>query len=106
MRKGRLFQAQGELTLAARTDPDLRAVHVKVQHELASMNATAAEVMFPELSEEPGFLEVIDTAQAAIRGLALIAILDEDEAERVWPSTRTHIIQLSAPFIAASKRTP
>jgi hypothetical protein len=106
MRKGRLFQAQGELMLAARTDPELRDVHVKAQHELTSMNATAAAVMFPELRDEPGFLDVIDTAQAAIRGLALIAILDEAKAERTWPTTRAHIIQLSAPFIAASKGTP
>jgi AcrR family transcriptional regulator len=106
MRTGQLFQAQAELLLAARTDPELRAVLVEVQHELASLNKTAAAVLLPEMSGQSGFMQVIDTAQATIRGLALLAILDEDEAERAWPATRGHIIQLSAPFIAASKDSP
>jgi AcrR family transcriptional regulator len=100
MRKGPLFQAYGELLLAARTDPELRATLVEVQHELAGLNATAAAVLFPEVSDQPGFMQVVDTAQAAIRGLALVAILDEEDAERAWPITRAHIVQLSAPFIA------
>ncbi len=103
MRTGQLFQAQAELLLAARTDPELRAVLVEVQHELASLNRTAAAVLFPEVSDQSGFMQVIDTAQAAIRGLALLAVLDEDQAEQAWPITRRHIIQLSAPFIAASE---
>jgi AcrR family transcriptional regulator len=102
MRQGPLFQAQAELLLAARSDQDLRGALVEVQHELASLNTTAAAVLLPELSEQPGFLEVIDTAQAAICGLALIAILDEAQAEGAWPSTRAHIIQLAIPFIDAS----
>lgn len=103
MRTGPLFQAQAELLLAARTDTELRTTLADAQHELASLNATATAVLFPEVSDQPGFMHVIDTAQAAIRGLALLAILDEDEAERAWPLTRDHIIQLSAPFIEASK---
>jgi AcrR family transcriptional regulator len=103
MRTGPLFQAQGELLIAARTDAGLRETLVDVQHELTGLSAAATAVLFPELSDQPGFPPVIDTAQAAIRGLALIAILDEDEAERIWPITRDHIIQLSAPIIAASK---
>lgn len=106
MRKGPLFQAQAELLLAARSDPELRATLVEVQHELTSLNATATAALLPELSDQLGFLEVVDTAQAAIRGLALLAILDEEQAERTWPSTRSHIVQLSTPFIAASKGAP
>jgi AcrR family transcriptional regulator len=101
MRTGSLFQAQGELLLAARTDAELRATLADVQHELASLNATATTVLFPEMSDQAGFMEVVTTAQAAIRGLALLAILDEEEAERAWPATRQHIIQLSTPFINA-----
>jgi AcrR family transcriptional regulator len=103
LRTGPLFQAQAELLLAARTDAELRATLADVQHELASLNATATAVLFPEMSDQPGFMHVIDTAQAAIRGLALLAILDEKEAERAWPITRDHIIQLSTQFINASK---
>jgi AcrR family transcriptional regulator len=104
MRAGPLFQAQAELLLAARTDEELRTTLVEVQRELAGLSVAAAAVMFPELSD-PGFMSVIDTAQAAIRGLALVAILDEAQAERAWSTTRAHIIQLSASFIAASKDT-
>jgi AcrR family transcriptional regulator len=100
MRKGPLFQAYGELLLAARTDPELRARLVEVQHELAALNAAATAVLFPEVGDQPGFMQVVDTAQAAIRGLALVGILDEEEAGRAWPVTRAHILELSAPFIA------
>jgi len=105
MRKGPLFQAQAELLLAARTDPELRTTLVEVQPELAGLNAAATAVLFPEMSDQAGFMRVIDTAQAAIRGLALLPIPDEAEAERAWPPTRAHIGQLSAPFIA-SKGSP
>jgi AcrR family transcriptional regulator len=105
MRTGPLFKAQAELLLAARTDAELRATLADVQHELASLNATATAVLFPEVSDQPGFMHVIDTAQAAIRGLTLLAILDEKEAGRAWPLTRDHIIQLSAPFIETSKNS-
>ncbi len=103
MRTGPLFQAQGELLIAARTDAGLRETLVDVQHELAGLSAAAVAVLFPELSDQPGFMQVILTAQAAIRGFSLLAILDEDEVEREWPITRAHIIQLSVPFIDASK---
>ncbi len=102
MRTGPLFQAQADLLIAARTDPVLRATLADVQHELASLNAAGVAVFFPEMSDLPGFMQVIDTAQAAIRGLAQLAILDEDEAQRAWPITRDHILELSAPYITAS----
>jgi AcrR family transcriptional regulator len=106
MRKGPLFQAQAELLIAARTDPKLRATLADMQHELATMNAAATAILFPEMSDQPGFMQVIDTAQATIRGLAQLAILDEDEADRAWPIARDHIVQLSTPFIDASKSSP
>ncbi len=99
LRRGSLFQAQAELLFAARTDPALRATQAEMQRELIGFNAVAAATLFPEVSDQSGFMEVVDTAQAAIRGLALIATLDEDEAERAWLGVRAHIVQLSAPFI-------
>lgn len=77
-----------------------------MQRELIGFNAVAATTLFPEVSDQSGFMKVVDTAQAAIRGLALIATLDEDEAERAWPGVRAHIVQLSAPFIHPGGSSP
>jgi hypothetical protein len=70
-----------------------------VQHEVVSLNAAAAPILFPELADQPGFAQLIDTGQAAIRGLALLAFVDEAEADRAWPITRQHIIALNPDFI-------
>jgi hypothetical protein len=51
------------------------------------------------MADEPGFAEVIDTGQAAIRGLALLAFIDAAQADALWPVVRAHIIALSAEFI-------
>ncbi len=91
---GPVFHAYIELLVAARTDPELRATLADVQHEVASLNAAAAPIIFPEMADQPGFAQLIDTGQAAIRGLALLAFVDEAEAERTWPITRQHLIAL------------
>ncbi len=106
LRRGSLFQAQAELLFAARTDPALRATLADTQHELLGFNAVAAATLFPGVRDQSGFMKVVDTAQAAIRGLALIATLDEDEAERAWLGVRAHIVQLSAQFINADGSSP
>ena len=101
--RGPLFYAYIELLVAARTDPELRATLAGVQHEVAALNAAAAPILFPELADQPGFAQLIDTGQAAIRGLALLAFVDEAEAERAWPITRQHIVALNPDFISNSK---
>jgi AcrR family transcriptional regulator len=99
---GPLFHASTELLVAARTDPELRATLAEVQHEVAALNAAAIPILFPEMADEPGFAQLIDTGQAAIRGLALLAFIDPAEAEKAWPSTRAHIIALSADYVEPS----
>jgi hypothetical protein len=47
-----------------------------------------------EFEAMAGFVELINTGQAAIRGLALLAFVDEAEAERAWPVTRRHLTLL------------
>jgi hypothetical protein len=101
--RGPFFQASTELLVAARTDADLRATLVEVQHETAALNAVAARILYPEMADEPGFAEVIDTGQAAIRGLALLAFADAAQADAMWPTVRAHIIELSAGFIARAE---
>jgi AcrR family transcriptional regulator len=95
LHKGPLFRAQLALLEAARSDPTLSAALLDVQHETASLNAAAIPVLFPEVLDVHEFAALIDTGQAAIRGLALLAFLDPGEAERAWPITREHLIQLS-----------
>jgi hypothetical protein len=101
--RGPFFQASTELLVAARTDADLRATLVEIQHETAALNAVAARILYPEMADEPGFAEVIDTGQAAIRGLALLAFVDGPGADALWPATRAHIIELSREFIAKAE---
>jgi AcrR family transcriptional regulator len=98
--RGPFFQASTELLVAARTDPDLRETLVEVQHESALLNILAARILYPEMADEPGFAQVVETGQAAIRGLALLAFVDEAEADAAWPAVRAHIMDLSAEFIA------
>jgi AcrR family transcriptional regulator len=98
--RGPFFQAATELLVAARTDDELRATLAELQHEAAYLNTVAARILYPEMAGQPGFAQVIDTGQAAIRGLALLACVDEEEADAAWPAVRAHIIELSAEFIA------
>jgi AcrR family transcriptional regulator len=101
--RGPFFQASTELLVAARTDADLRATLVEIHHESAALNAVAARILYPEMADEPGFAQVIDTGQAAIRGLALLSFVDGAEADALWPAVRAHIIELSAEFIAKAE---
>ena len=89
--------------MAARADVELRATLVEVQRETALLNAVAARILYPEMADEPGFAEVIDTGQAAIRGLALLSFIDGERADALWPVVRAHIIELSAEFIAKAE---
>jgi hypothetical protein len=91
------------LLVAARTGPELRATLANTQREVVTLNAAAAPTLFPELAGQPGVAQLIDTGQATIRGLALLAFVDEAEAERVWPITRQHIIALNPELISNSK---
>jgi hypothetical protein len=91
--------------VAGRTDPELRATLVDVQHEVASLNAVAAPILFPELADQPGFVELINTGQATIRGLALLAFVDEAEAERACPVTRQHLTLLRPELFGNAERS-
>lgn len=101
--RGPFFQASTELLVAARTDADLRSTLVEIQHESTALNSMAARILYPEMADEAGFAQVIDTGQAAIRGLALLSFVDGEEADGLWPVVRAHIIELSAEFIAKAE---
>jgi AcrR family transcriptional regulator len=98
--RGPFFQAAMELSVAARTNAELRATLAELQHGVGDVNAVAVHILYPELADQPGFVQVIETGQAATRGLALLAFVDEAEADAAWPAVRAHLIELTAEFIA------
>ena len=104
--QGPVFQASMELWFAARTDGNLRATLAELQHEIPHLNAVATRIVYPEMAEQPGYAQVIDTALATMRGLALLAFVDEAGADAAWPAVRAHIVELSAQFIANAESSP
>jgi AcrR family transcriptional regulator len=96
---GPLFQATMELWIAARTDPELRSSLADVQREVASRGALARAHMFPEAVRHPGFAQCVATALAAIRGLALLAFLNDTSPAEQWPATRAHLTLLFAQLV-------
>jgi AcrR family transcriptional regulator len=104
--RGPFFQASMELWVAARTDADLRATLAELQHEVPHLNGVAAHVVYPEMADQPGFAQVLETGLAAMRGLAMLAFVDEADADAAWPAVRAHIIELSAEYIANAEAAP
>jgi AcrR family transcriptional regulator len=93
--KGPLFQAEMELWVAARTDGELRDNLVEVQRYGAHWIAAGAPILYPELADSAGLSELISTALAAIRGLALLRFVNDADADRGWPALRAHLLALT-----------
>ena len=100
LHRGPFFQASMELWVAARTDDDLRATLAELQHEVPVLNAITTRALYPELADQPGFTRITETGLAAIRGLAMLAFVDEAQADKAWLATRAQILELSAGYIA------
>ena len=83
-----LFAASVELSVAARTDPDLRGRLQVIDREVVRTVVTGIVDLFPELAAERRFRETIDTALAAMRGLALLEFVEEGSGRRPWPGAR------------------
>jgi AcrR family transcriptional regulator len=96
--KGPLFQAGTELWVAARTERELRESLFEVQRFGTRAILAAGPLLYPELAGRPGLSELIETGQAALRGLALLRLIDPQDADRVWPATRAHLLALTAAF--------
>jgi AcrR family transcriptional regulator len=98
--KGPLFQAGMELWIAARTDVELRANLVDVQRYGAHSIVAAGPILYPELADRAGLTALIATGQATMRGLALLRFVNDADADRVWPTTRAHLVALTAQLSA------
>ena len=94
---GPIFQATMELWVAARTDPELRDSLRDVSRDVTRMIATGALELFPDLMAKPGAGELLDTALASMRGLAMLAALGKPrDVTRRWNATRGHLLELYA----------
>jgi AcrR family transcriptional regulator len=101
--KSPLFQAGMELWIAARTDAELRARLVEVQHAGGQWLAASGRIMFPELADRPGLAYLQATVDAALRGLAILRFVNPDDADRPWPAARAYLLALSAQFRAEAE---
>lgn len=103
--KGRLFKALVELWVAARTDQQLCEILLEVEHEQSYLYSTGGRVVYPELIDRPGFVELMDTARATIRGIAMLRLVNEQDADAAWPVTRAHLLALYAHFIDGDRES-
>jgi AcrR family transcriptional regulator len=102
--KGPLFQAGMELWIAARTDAELRANLVEVQRLGGDFMAALGPILYPEAGDRPGAL--VATADATLRGLAVLRFVNPSDADQVWPMTRAYLLGLGASLRGEAERSP
>lgn len=92
---GPLFEAAIELWVAARTDAELRASLVGVEQDVSQTVASVGPSLFPEIASRPNFQTDVDSAMAAIRGLALLRFIDDPEnVDRRWRRTKRRMMEI------------
>ena len=90
-----LFEAALELWVAARTDPELKEALVAVERDVSKSIAAAGPSLFPALATQPDFQTDVQTAIAAIRGMALLKFVEDPaDTERRWKRTKKRLIGL------------
>ena len=92
------FHAVVELSMAARTDEELRARLLQAERDNAHLYVTGVAVLYPELAERPSSRQLMVTAIATLQGLAMLRFVDQEAAERAWPATRAHLIAIFSRF--------
>ena len=90
-----LFEAALELWVAARTDPELKAALVAVERDVSKAIAEAGPSLFPDMSAQADFHTDVQTAIAAIRGMAMLKFVEDPaETERRWKRTKKRLMGL------------
>jgi AcrR family transcriptional regulator len=90
-----LFDASLELWVAARTDPELHEGLAAVERDVSQTIASVGPSLFPELAQRADFQADIDSAMAAIRGLALMRFVDDPEnVDRRWRRTKRRMMSI------------
>lgn len=90
--RGRLFDAGLELSVAARTDPELREAMDVVSRAFAVRIAEGMLQMFPDLVASPGFAEAVMIGLATLRGLALPAVVETASPDELWAIARPRLL--------------
>ena len=88
-----LFAASVELSVAARTDPELRVRLQEIDREVTANVAAGVGELFPDLASNRRFREAIDAALAVMRGLSLLEFVEEDSGQRRWPAARRMLLE-------------
>lgn len=94
---GPLFAAVVELSLAARSDPDLRDVIAEEERTISRTIQEAADLIFGEpLPPASSLARRWAAAVSATRGLALLKLLGHPAAavDRQWTATRRQLLEL------------
>jgi len=104
--RGPLFQAGMELWIAARTDAELRASLVEVQHMGGEFIAAVGPTVYPEVDDQLGVTELIATGDAALRGLAVLRFVNPPDADRAWPATRAYLLAAGGPLRDEAEKSP
>ena len=92
---GQLFAASIELFVAARTDPDLRERMAEVERETTALIYSLAQEIFPDRARDRQFRAALDTALAAIRGLALLNFIEPVD-ERRWRALKRQLLAMAS----------
>lgn len=93
--KGPLIAAMAELSVAARTDAELRERLAPVQRQALAASDAAAEYLFPRSAAQMAPGSIMATALATLRGLAVLRFADPPAADEIWPATRRHLLALA-----------
>jgi AcrR family transcriptional regulator len=94
---GALFQAVLELAVHARTDPELRAALEPVERGINRDAIPWLRTAFGFQSDDSSADERIAVVTGAIRGIALMPVLDPDvDIARLWKRSRPHLVTLFA----------
>lgn len=95
---GPLFTSMLELTLAARSDPELAALVAPIDRQVSrDIHAHAAELFGADAAALPDFDLRLRQALSTIRGLALLQLLGRPRTtDRQWAFTRADLVRLLA----------
>jgi AcrR family transcriptional regulator len=93
---GPLIEAAMELGVAGRTDPSLRQRLAEAQRQALEIVAVVARHLFPDKAAQPGFVELISTVLAALRGMVLLGFVSPEDRDAAYAAGRRHLLDMIA----------
>jgi len=96
---GPLFHAAVDVAVAARTDPELRTTLESIERELGRETLRCCRGMFAAAEADASNDQLIQMSLAAIRGLALLPVLQpgsQRRADKQWAFARERLAELFA----------